>query len=223
MGAERARYAVYFVPREGTQLAAFGARWLGPCAERAGFGIERYSALTAAPRLYGFHATLKAPFYLSDGASEHDLLRVGRDFVQRLVPFDIGRLQVERLDDFVALTPVTASTQLDALAASCVRVFEPVRAPLSQDDRARRLAAGLDAREIAYLDAWGYPYVFEGFQFHMSLTGAVEPVLVETVRGQLAQHYGAYDEPVVMDAITICRQPARDAPFEVWQRLAFGG
>jgi hypothetical protein len=122
----------------------------------------------------------------------------------------------------VALTPVAASAQLDELAALCVRAFEPLRAPLSQADRERRLAAGLDAQEIAYLDAWGYPYVFEGFQFHMSLTGVVDPGLAETVHGQLAQAYAAYDEPVVIDAITICRQPARNAPFEVWQRLAFG-
>jgi Protein of unknown function (DUF1045) len=223
MGAERARYAVYFVPREGTRLSAFGARWLGAVTEHAGFAIYGHIALTAAPRLYGFHATLKAPFYLSDGASEDDLLRVGRDFVQRLASFDIGRLRVERLDDFIALTPMSLKPELNELAASCVRVFEPMRAPLSQADRARRLAAGLDAREIAYLDAWGYPYVFDGFQFHMSLTGAVESASVETVRAQLAQAYAVYDEPVVMDAIAICRQPARAEPFEVWQRLAFVG
>jgi hypothetical protein len=223
MGAERARYAVYFVPREGTQLAAFGARWLGPGVGHDGFGIENYIALTATPRLYGFHATLKAPFYLAEGADESDLLALGRAFGARIKPFEIGRLRVGRLDEFVALTPVAASAQLDELAASCVRVFEQLRAPLSQADRARRLAAGLDAQELAYLDAWGYPYVFDGFQFHMSLTGAVGSVSVETVRAQLAQNYIAYDEPVVIDEIAICRQPARAEPFEVWRRLAFAG
>jgi hypothetical protein len=34
-----------------------------------GLARERWTALTAEPRCYGFHATLKAPFGLSDGAS----------------------------------------------------------------------------------------------------------------------------------------------------------
>ncbi len=220
MTAEAARYAVYFVPRAGTRLAAFGERWLGA---GDGFGIAGRVGLTQAPRRYGFHATLKAPFYLAEVASEADLVRVGAAFVAGWAAFDIGPLRVERLDEFVALTPVAVSTQLDDLAASCVRAFEPLRAPLSRADRARRLSAGLDAHEIAHLDKWGYPYVFERFQFHMSLTSAVDPQVAETVRGQLAQHYTAYDQSVVVDAVAICRQPSRDAPFEVWQRLAFAG
>lgn len=218
--AEGARYAVYFVPREGSRLAAFGERWLGA---GDGFGILERVGLTEAPRRYGFHATLKAPFYLAGGASEADLVALAQELAGRWSAFDIGRLRVERLDDFIALMATGSPIELNELAAGCVRAFELLRASLSQVDRVRRLAAGLDAREIAYLDAWGYPYVFDGFQFHMSLTGAVEPGRVDGVKRQLAQAYAAYDEPVVVDAITICRQPTRDAPFAVWQRLAFGG
>ena len=70
------RYAVYAAPQPGP-LADFAARWLGwdPVAGEAVAhpevsGLPRpVEALTASPRKYGFHCTLKPPFRLADGSS----------------------------------------------------------------------------------------------------------------------------------------------------------
>ncbi len=71
-----ARYAVYFAPDPASPLTRFGASWLGydvasgaPVAQPAVAGIaaERLRAITAEPRRYGFHATLKPPFALAEG------------------------------------------------------------------------------------------------------------------------------------------------------------
>jgi hypothetical protein len=40
------------------------------------------------------------------------------------------------------------------------------RAPLSEGEEQRRLAAGLSARQRELLNRWGYPYVFDQFRFH---------------------------------------------------------
>ena len=65
------RYAVYFVPEAATEFYRFGSSVLGYDCYSGG-SVERRSILdaepdlwdrlTAEPRRYGFHATLKAPF-----------------------------------------------------------------------------------------------------------------------------------------------------------------
>src|ERR1700681_4734773 len=77
------RFAIYFVPAADTALYRFGAAVLGyDCY--TGAGVDRlrdvglteaeWAALTAEPRTYGFHATLKAPFQLRGEFDHDDLL-----------------------------------------------------------------------------------------------------------------------------------------------------
>ena len=66
------------------------------------------------------------------------------------------------------------SPAVDALAADCTTIFDAFRAPMSPQERARRLASGLNPSQIANLDRWGYPYLFADFRFHMTLTGKIE-------------------------------------------------
>jgi hypothetical protein len=217
---EGPRYSVYFVPQAETALAAFGATIFGPGDEAtsAQFG-DNQQALNAGARRYGFHATLKAPFHLKSGQSEADLIQTALHVASSIPRFQIPGLQVSLLDDFIALTPNEPSTNLRRLADSCVRGFEPLRAALTSHDRDRRLAAGLNPEEVAYLNTWGYPYVFEGFQFHMTLTDALPPADAAALQVTLADHYARFNKPVAIDAITLCRQPTRRSSFEVWQRF----
>ena len=62
---------------------------------------------------------------------------------------------------------------LDRLAADCVTRLDRFRAPLTAADRARRRASLTSDRLRENLEAWGYPYVFDDFRFHMTLTGAL--------------------------------------------------
>src|SRR5262249_56836083 len=73
----------------------------------------------------------------------------------------------------LALFPGQPSPDLDRLAADCVTAFDRFRRPLRAQERSKRLAAGLSASQIAHLDRWGYPFVFDDFRFHMTLTGPV--------------------------------------------------
>jgi hypothetical protein len=87
-GAAVPRYALYYAPRPSDGLAVTASQWLGRDPETGqtralrpvpGIAMDRLVEITAEPRLYGFHGTLKAPIALADDASERDFLdAVGR-------------------------------------------------------------------------------------------------------------------------------------------------
>jgi hypothetical protein len=62
--------------------------------------------LTAAPRRYGWHATLKAPFALAPGTDWLTLHHAVQQVARSLTPFTMPPMQVQRIDDFLALVPM---------------------------------------------------------------------------------------------------------------------
>ena len=108
------RYAIYYAPPVDSPWWLAGSHWLGRCAATGnvlgqprvpGFSPEAFAAVTAAPRRYGWHATLKAPFALAEGAYLKQLFAVLDDLAGALSAFDMPTLRVKRLDDFLALVP----------------------------------------------------------------------------------------------------------------------
>lgn len=224
------RYAIYFAPAPDTPLWRTASRVIGrdaatgaalPFPDLPPCDADDWADLTADPRRYGFHATLKAPFALAEEADEALLLDVARGFAAGRRGFVVPDLSVRTLGSFVALTPDAANADLDGLAADCVVVFEPFRAPLPPQERARRVAGLTDPRHVASVDRWGYPWVFEDFRFHMTLTGSLPEARRETVRARLAEHLGDVARPLAVDAISIFRQDRRDAPFRLIERIPF--
>lgn len=224
------RYAIYLAPSPETPLWRAASAVIGrdavtgealPFPPLSPCDAEDWAEVTAEPRRYGFHATLKAPFELAEGADEALLLAAARGFAQARHGFAIADLSVKAMKSFVALTPDTPHTDLDGLAADCVVAFEPFRAPLSAAERARRVASLADPRHVASVDRWGYPWVFEDFRFHMTLTGSLPEGRRETIRAGLAAFLGDVARPLAVDAIVVFHQERRDAPFRVLQRFPF--
>ncbi|WP_374569886.1 DUF1045 domain-containing protein [Phenylobacterium sp.] len=225
-----ARYAIYYVPPRGSALADKAAAWLGrdafagrALARPALPGLEGLDldALTADPRGYGFHATLKAPFELADGATESALLAFGETFAAGRAPFTAA-IAPASLGRFLAFRLEAACAEMDALHGACVREFDRFRAPLSDFDLARRRKAPLSPEQDERLLAWGYPYVFEDFRFHMTLTGAIrEPELAERVLAALREHFADVSGPHAFDGVAVFKQDERNAPFHVLERFDF--
>ena len=177
------RYAIYYAPPAGSALARFGAAWLGWDAEAEAEiphpsmdGLD-VRALTATPRKYGFHGTLKPPFRLAGGTGgtgPEALAGAVAEFAARQRGFDGPPLALRRIGRFVALVPSAACPELAALAGDCVRDLDRFRAPPDQSELDRRRRAGLSGRQEANLERWGYPYVMDDFRFHLTLTGALE-------------------------------------------------
>ena len=224
------RYAIYHAPPVDAALTRFGATMLGYDAfaatdlkqpARATTAFADWHALTADPRKYGFHATLKAPFRLRDGASEADLVAAFDRFVAtpRAIPEIVP--VVRAIGSFIAVVPEAPVAALSRLADDCVRDFEELRAPLSAHDRARRLKSPLTPRQIEHVDRWGYPYVFEEFRFHMTLTGGLPADKRETVlpflQGEFARLHLASAE---IGHVAVFKQASSDARFTVLRHAA---
>jgi putative phosphonate metabolism protein len=222
------RFAIYFAPPPGSELEAFGRRWLGrdhvsgeQVARPAipGCAPDQLDAVTAFPRHYGFHATLKAPFELQPGCSAEELHRETSGFAAARRPFSCPALRVSGLSAFIALTLAEPSPEMQMLADDCVRAFERFRAPLPEDELARRRASGLTPRQDDYLVRFGYPYVFDDFHFHMTLTGPLEPPEHARMLKLLVDLAGPVTAaPLAVDAIAIYEQPDRTTPFSLTGR-----
>jgi putative phosphonate metabolism protein len=219
------RYAVYFAPALDHPLTALANDWLGrdaasgeelPQVAVEGLDAEDFAALTADPRRYGFHATLKAPFELKDGTAEYHLIDAFKAFAAERRAFTLPRITLGQLGPFFALIPAETSDELESLAADCVRAFEPFRAPLGEADILRRKPEKLSPSERHNLQTWGYPHVFEDFRFHMTLTGPTLEAQRDVVKAAIDAHFvDILDRPLAIDHLALFVETERGAPFTV--------
>lgn len=222
MTRDRARFGIFVAPPADHPIGMFASAWLGrdarsgesvPQPRVAELAPERLAEITASPRHYGFHGTLKAPFALADGRTENELHTAAAEFATTRIGFSVP-LTVGELAGFLALLPATPCPPLDRLAAHCVRAFQEFRAPPDAAELERRRTVGLSPTQEALLATWGYPYVMEEFRFHMTLTGRLDEPERGRVKAILTDRLAPLlAEPLAVDAITLFRQPDRDSPF----------
>ncbi|MEM1047203.1 MAG: DUF1045 domain-containing protein [Pseudomonadota bacterium] len=218
------RYALYYTPGPDDALSRAAAQWLGRDPHKgvsldqphlSWLAEEALLTLTEDPRRYGFHATLKAPFSLREDRHLDELVQHLARFAEQRAPVILpSGLKVSQLGPFFALVPQGNADGLDDFASACVRTFEPYRAPLSAADLQRRRKSQLTEAQSAYLEAWGYPYVFDAFRYHMTLTGPVPDGLQDPMRQELTARFS--EEAAahrVIESIALFEQPARDRPF----------
>lgn len=177
------RYAIFYTPPQGP-FAAFGAGVLG-WDSRKGCVVENPMPSTERPRKYGFHATLKAPFRPADGITQAEIGRHVARWAAGRPAVTVGALSLQHKFGYLALRPVDAPLALNRFAADVVRDLDPLRAPLSAGELARRNHAGLTDRQQLQTRDWGYPYVFDDFEFHMTLTGRIKKSQAPVIRNQL--------------------------------------
>lgn len=189
------RYALFVAPPPGP-LADWAARWLGwdPVAgTKRGHpvvhGLPRHiSEITASPRKYGFHGTVKPPFRLAEGHDVADLHAAAEALCAALPPVRLAGLRPVRLDRFLALIPSEPSPELAVLAARAVEGLDAFRAPPEEDELARRRKSGLTSRQEVLLNQWGYPYVMEEFRFHLTLSSAMPEAEANQTLAALKPH-----------------------------------
>ncbi|MGL5447692.1 MAG: DUF1045 domain-containing protein, partial [Rhabdaerophilum sp.] len=181
------RFALYLAPEPEHPLWAFGSQWLGYDAQSQtdlaqfrvdGISVDDMREVTAHPRLYGFHLTLKAPFRLNEDAAPDMLEDAIRQIAARHAVFGPIALEPEIRPassgrKFLCLVPSGQSPALHKLEADAVIALDRFRAPLSAAEIARRSPDALAARERKYLETFGYPHVLEAYRPHFSLTGPV--------------------------------------------------
>jgi len=225
------RYAIYFTPPADSPLTKLAASWLGrdpftgaSVAPPTVVGLTpgEIAFHAAAARRYGFHATLKAPFELGSAETEAGLAEAVAEFAANVAPFVIPRLAIGQIDRFFALLPSGPVAELDALAGNVVKAFDRFRSPITEAEIERRNPDALTAEEFRNLCQWGYPYVFDTFRFHMTLTGRVAAGEAPRVRAALDEVFGAVlAEPVAVDGVALFVEPEAGAPFTIHSWCGF--
>lgn len=229
------RYALYFAPSPENPWWIEGCRWLGydaasgtglPLPVIEGVNAAEYRALTAHPRQYGLHATLKAPFRLAADCRPGDLIAAVDRYAETQAAFELPPLQAVRMPHFLALTPSHSDPRIDAIAGACVTQFDRFRAPPTPAELERRLREPLDSVERGLLDRWGYPHVLERYRFHLSLTG---PLALASAAAGRAVHGAALAlaeklarVPLIFDAVCIFEQAGPAGSFRLVHRSRFG-
>ncbi len=223
------RVAVYWAPPaadphadpDADFLWALGSAWLGRDSE-TGLPVPQpdvpgLAALTASPRRYGFHATLKAPITLAGRFEE--FLADAQALARTLRPARLPALAVRALDGFAALCPTAESPELTALAASVVTALDHHRLPEAQEEQARR-SLGRTPAQAAYLARWGYPFVLDEWRFHMTLsdTGAATPSLLAAAMRHFAP---VLERERRVGELAVFVEPSPGAAFRLAARLPF--
>ena len=219
------RYAVYFAPASGP-LEQFGASWLGwdiatgravPQPDLGGLPAP-LPEITATPRKYGFHATIKPPFRLADGCRAEDLANALEALCVQMTPQTLEGLELAPLGRFLALVARGDLAGLNGMAAMVVDTLDSLRAPPTEAELAKRRAGGLSPRQDALLQRWGYPYVMDQFRFHMTLTGKLPKAQVAQVQTVAARALnGLLPAPFVVDGLSLVGE-AEDGRFHLIHR-----
>jgi hypothetical protein len=105
-----------------------------------------------------------------------------------------------------------------------VRHFERFRRPTDPTELQRRRTSGLTQRQEALLGEFGYPYVFDQYRFHLTLTGRLDNETAARLRPWLELELG----PVLLHQERVAElcvfvQDAADSLFRLDRRSPFGG
>jgi len=223
-----ARVAIYYAPLPDYPLTRLSAAWLGrdlvtnaPVAQPRLDGIAE---ITAEPRGYGFHATLKPPMRLPAGTDWTGFMHAVRAVAAGIAPFELPPLAVADLRGFLALRETNVCPPLQWLADACVEQLDSFRVPPTEDELARRRRANLSAEQDAMLVRWGYPYVFGAWFFHMTLTRR----LTDAEKAVILPAAEAWFAPALavsrrVEDICVFTQVRADAPFNLAERVRLTG
>lgn len=220
------RVAAYWAPAVRDPLWHLGCTWLGRDPETGAAlpqpNVPGITDATADARLYGFHATLKAPMRVATcwDALRADAVRIAAG----LRPFDLPPLRLSNLSGFLALTEAEPSEGLQALADAIVAGLDAHRGPPLPGELDRRRAGGLSPEAEAMLVRWGYPAAFGTWRFHMTLTCRLPDGERAPFQAAAARHFApALTLPRRAEEVCLFVQPGPGLPFTLAERLPLGG
>ena len=214
------RYGVFFTPTGA--FAAAGARWLGWDLATGQPVGEPDLGVVKRPQKYGFHGTIKPPFFLKSDRSLTELETAFAAQCADLSAASVPRLTQRRIGGFVALAPTGNTDALATLAGRVVSELDPFRTPPSDAELARRRTSKLSPAQDAHLIKWGYPYVFDQFKFHMTLSGNLKEAAAAAVLEQAkATFTPVLPTPMIINTLTLVGE-RRDGMFEQIARHTLG-
>jgi hypothetical protein len=222
MSGENIRAALYYAPPTSSAWWREGCEWLGRDAENGREFSTCAHDITHAPRRYGWHATIVPPFHCAAGTTLADVLAAARAWASTVARFDMP-VRAAEMNRFVALRAAHErdDERLRTLAAGALQTLATLRKAPSAQSIEKRIVKGMSERQIALLREWGYPYVFDEYRFHMTLSDSLDDA--DTRASVVSEWMRRIDTlgalPLHGAALFVEAEPG--APFTLWQRLPF--
>tara|TARA_B100000212_G_scaffold325782_1_gene287724 strand:- start:193 stop:813 length:621 start_codon:yes stop_codon:yes gene_type:complete len=124
--------------------------------------------------IYGFHSTVKAPFYLSHLYSENTLIEKFQNIDDKTIFSLLSKTYLVNKLDFFKNTLVLRFQQndnFDFMINNLMRDFDIYRKTLNNLEIKKDIMRfdKLSEKELRYYQIWGYPYYFECSFHHISL------------------------------------------------------
>ena len=224
MDQEFSRFAIYYMPSGSNPLSIFASSWFGwnphqgrdvsyPVLKNLNVNIAE---LTTKPGKYGLHGTLKPPFALAKHKNFEEFRVAVSKLSKSIYKFEIPSISLRVMNGFIAIVPTIQNEYMNCLAKKCVKELDDFREPESSMSVNKRRSVGLSERQEIHLRKWGYPYVLDDFNFHLTLTEQLEPQLLENVFLVLASKLKrVLLAPLLVDRIFLCGESVDNGRFKV--------
>ena len=159
--------------------------------------------------IYGFHSTVKAPFYLSHLYSEELLLEKFKIIDKKTINLLLSNTYlVNKLDRFKnsLVLRFHQDNDFEFMINNLMREFDLFRKTLNNFEIKKDIMRfdKLSDKELMYYQIWGYPYYFECSFHHISLPLSQE----------LNHDYSNSIHQVRYEKLSLLRQNSKDKNFE---------
>ena len=133
---------------------------------------------------YGLHYTVKAPFYLSHLYSEKELINSFEDYFfsnqNKSYKDEFNVLGLKKIKNVFALE-INSNEKFNFLCNDIMRHFDLFRKTLNQQEIQKDLKrfSNLSSLEMEYYFIWGYPYLFEFSNHHISVSDITKEIIFD--------------------------------------------
>lgn len=227
------RYAIFYVPEQGSLFNLAGSSWLGRDAYDGGTFAQpnvgelkpwQVAERTLNARRYGFHATLKAPAPLADHVTETDYVSAVAEFCKITPAVVLPNVEVRAFSSIFAIVPEARFAPLNELEKNIVMHFEPWRGGLNSEAMENRRLGKLTERQITNLERWGYAHCLDEFKFHMTLSDRIPEAEQPAFVAAMIKHFAEFDNATLsIDRLGIFVEVEPGAPFRILDSFALEG
>ena len=133
---------------------------------------------------HGLHYTVKAPFYLSHLYSEKELINSFKDYFlsnqNKSYKDEFNVLGLKKIKNVFALE-INTNEKFNFLCNDIMRHFDLFRKTLNQLEIQKDLKrfSNLSSLEMEYYFIWGYPYLFEFSNHHISVSDITKEIIFD--------------------------------------------
>jgi len=132
----------------------------------------------------GLHYTVKAPFYLSHLYNEDELIKSFQEYFlsnqNKSYNEVFNVLGLKKIKNFFALE-MNTNEKFNFLCNDIMRHFDLFRKTLNQQEIQKDLKrfSNLTSLEMEYYLIWGYPYLFEFSNHHISVSDITKEIIFD--------------------------------------------